>query len=131
MEIVHVNPPSLHTNPAFSQGVLVKGDHDILYVGGQNGTDSTGAMVPGGVAAQSAQAVRNVLAVLAEAGVDQSAVVRLSIAIVAGESLETAYAGVVPVWGAHPTAIVGAFVAGLARPDALIEVEAVAAVPRR
>jgi enamine deaminase RidA (YjgF/YER057c/UK114 family) len=35
-----------------------------------------------------------------------------------------------PVWGQHVTAITGAQVAGLGRPDALVEIEATAAIPR-
>jgi len=62
MTITHINPPELHTSPVFSQGVLAEGGR-TLYIGGQNGTDATGAIVPGGVAAQAAQAMRNVLAV--------------------------------------------------------------------
>ncbi|MRG61689.1 RidA family protein [Agromyces sp. CFH 90414] len=130
MEIEHLNPDSLHRNPAFSQGVLVRGDHDTLYVGGQNGTDASGAIVPGGIGAQSAQAMRNVLAVLEAAGADQSNVVRLAILIVHGEDLQEAFEASMPVWGAHATAITGAHVAALARPDALVEVEAIAAIPR-
>jgi 2-iminobutanoate/2-iminopropanoate deaminase len=38
-----------------------------LYVGGQNGTDSTGTLLDG-LQAQPEQAMRNVLAVLVEAG---------------------------------------------------------------
>ena len=47
MEITHLNPTSLFTNPAFSQGVLVRGAANTLYVGGQNGTDADGAIVDG------------------------------------------------------------------------------------
>ena len=130
MEIEHLNPDSLHRNPAFSQGVLVRGDHDTLYVGGQNGTDASGAIVPGGIGAQSAQAMRNVLAVLEAAGADQSNVIRMSILLVEGQSFEEGFAAAMPVWGPHVTAITGAHVAGLGRADALVEIEATAAIPR-
>ncbi|WP_127792358.1 RidA family protein [Agromyces sp. LHK192] len=130
MDIEHVNPPELHTNPAFSQGVLVRGDHDVLYVGGQNGTDASGDIVAGGIGPQTEQAMRNVLAVLAAAGADQSNVVRLAILLVEGQSFQEGFEAAMPVWGQHATAITGAQVAALARPDALVEVEAVAAIPR-
>jgi len=126
MEITHLNPASLFTNPAFSQGVLVRGAASALYVGGQNGTDASGAIVEGGLGPQTEQALRNVLAVLAEAGADQSNVVRLAVYLVDGQSFEEGFAASASVWGGHPTAITGFKVAGLARPDALVEIEAVA-----
>lgn len=130
MEITHVNPPSLHTNPAFSQGVLIRGDHDTLVVGGQNGTDASGAIVDGGAAAQTEQALRNVLAVLEAAGADQTNVVRLAIFLDPAVSVDEGFAASMRVWGPHPTAITGVHVAKLGRPDALVEIEALAALPR-
>jgi 2-iminobutanoate/2-iminopropanoate deaminase len=126
MEITHLNPESLHRNPAFSQGVLVRGAHDTLYVGGQNGTDASGAIVDGGLGAQTEQALRNVLAVLAEAGADQSNVVRMGIHVAAGESVDEGFGASMRVWGQNPTAITVLFVAALGRPEALVEIEAVA-----
>jgi len=126
MEITHVNPSTLHTNPAFSQGVLVRGGHDTLYVGGQNGTDASGAIVAGGLGPQTEQALANVLAVLAEAGADQSNVVRLAVYLVEGESVDEGYAASGRVWGPNPTALTVLLVPSLGRPDALVEIEAVA-----
>lgn len=130
MEITHVNPSSLHTNPAFSQGVLIRGDHDTLVVGGQNGTDATGAIVEGGAAAQTEQALRNVLAVLAEAGADQSNVVRLAVYLDPEVSIDEGFGASMRVWGQHPTAITIHYVAKLGRPGVLVEIEALAALPR-
>lgn len=126
MEITHLNPESLFSNPAFSQGVLVRNASTTLYVGGQNGTDASGEIVPGGLGPQTEQALRNVLAVLAEAGADQTNVVRFAVYLVDGQSFEEGFAASASVWGTHPTAITGFKVAALARPDALVEIEAVA-----
>jgi 2-iminobutanoate/2-iminopropanoate deaminase len=128
MEITHLNPSTLFSNPAFSQGVLVRGAGNTLYVGGQNGTNASGAIVPGGLGPQTEQALTNVLAVLAEAGADQSNVVRLAVYLVDGQSFEEGFAASASVWGTHPTAITGFTVAGLARPDALVEIEAIAVI---
>jgi hypothetical protein len=54
-----------------------------LYVGGQNGTDNTGALLDG-LEAQTEQAMRNVLAVLAEAGTGPEYVAKLTIYLAAG-----------------------------------------------
>jgi 2-iminobutanoate/2-iminopropanoate deaminase len=128
MEITHLNPESLFSSPAFSQGVLVRGTHDTLYVGGQNGTDASGAIVEGGFVAQTEQALKNVLAVLAAAGADQTNVVRLAVYLVEGQSVEEGYAASGRVWGPHPTAITVLTVADLGRPDALVEIEAIAVI---
>ncbi|MDQ0894779.1 RidA family protein [Agromyces ramosus] len=128
MEITHLNPSSLFSSPAFSQGVLVRGPGSMLYVGGQNGVDASGEIVPGGFGAQTEQALANVLAVLAEAGADQSNVVRLAIYMVEGESVDEGYAASGRVWGPHPTAITVLKVADLGRPEALVEIEAIAAI---
>lgn len=126
MEITHLNPDSLFSNPAFSQGVLVRGASTTLQVGGQNGTDASGVIVEGGLGAQTEQALRNVLAVLAEAGADQTNVVRMAVYVAAGQSVDEGFAASMRVWGQHPTAITVLFVAALGRPDALVEIEATA-----
>jgi 2-iminobutanoate/2-iminopropanoate deaminase len=128
MEITHLNPESLFSSPAFSQGVLVRGTHDTLYVGGQNGTDASGAIVEGGFVAQTEQALKNVLAVLAAAGADQTNVVRLAVYLAEGQSVEEGYAASGRVWGPHPTAITVLTVADLGRPEALVEIEAIAVI---
>ena len=77
MTITHINPATLHRNPAFSQATLAEGGR-ILYIGEQNGTDAEGA-IAGDFAAQTKQALQNVLAILADVGADQSAVTKLTI----------------------------------------------------
>jgi enamine deaminase RidA (YjgF/YER057c/UK114 family) len=56
------------TRSAFARGMIVPAG-PILYVGGQNGTDDAGNLLEG-LEAQTEQGMRNVLAVLAEAGTD-------------------------------------------------------------
>jgi hypothetical protein len=72
-----VDPPQLHHSPAFAQGMIVPAG-PTLYVGGQNGTDSTGALLDG-LEAQTEQAMRNVLAELGEAGTGLAAPPLLSL----------------------------------------------------
>jgi 2-iminobutanoate/2-iminopropanoate deaminase len=129
MQITHLNPPSLHRNPAFSQGVLVEQPGRLVIVGGQNGTDATGQIVGSDLGAQTRQALHNVLEVLKAAGGSQEHVIKLTIYIVAGQSIEAGFQASREVWGYHATAISVLFVAGLGRPDALVEIEAMAALP--
>jgi enamine deaminase RidA (YjgF/YER057c/UK114 family) len=128
MEITHLNPESLFANPAFSQGVLVSGEHRTMHVGGQNGTDAAGEIVSGGLGPQTEQALRNVLAVLAAAGTGPEHVVKLTIHLAPGIDPADGFAASAAVWGAHRTAVTVLIVAP-ARPGALVEVDAIAAVP--
>lgn len=123
----HVDPAPLYSNPAFTQGVIAPAG-PTLYVGGQNGTDATGTLLDG-FEAQTAQAMRNVLSVLAAAGTGPEHVVKLTIYLVAGVDIRAGFTASQSVWGGHRTAITVLIVAGLARPDALVEVDAVAIIP--
>jgi enamine deaminase RidA (YjgF/YER057c/UK114 family) len=118
-----VDPPQLHHSPAFAQGMVVPAG-PTLYVGGQNGTDSSGDLLDG-LAAQTEQALRNLLAVLAEAGAGPEQVAKLTIYLAAGIDPTAAYAATRSVWGDHRTAVTVLAVTP-ARPGALVEIDAVA-----
>jgi 2-iminobutanoate/2-iminopropanoate deaminase len=127
MTLTHVNPDQLHTSPAFSQGVLVDGGR-TLYVGGQNGTD-TGGQITGDTGEQTSQAFSNVLAVLAAAGAGPEHVAKLTIYLHVEADLNAGFAASRDSWGDQPTAITVLRVAGLARPEALVEIDAIAVLP--
>jgi enamine deaminase RidA (YjgF/YER057c/UK114 family) len=123
----HLDPEGLHRSPAFTQGVIAPAGR-TLYVGGQLGTDSSGTLLDG-IEAQTAQAMRNVLTVLAAAGTDPEHVVKLNIYLVDGVDAQVGYAASREVWGDHRTAITVVSTAGHARPGALVEIDAVAVIP--
>ncbi len=129
MTITYVNPPSMHANPAFSQGTIVPAGARILYVGGQNGVDADGEVVGDTLEAQTEQALRNVLTVLAEAGASQADVAKLNIHVIAGSDIIAGFAASKAVWGEHATAITVLVVPAFARPDVLVEIDAIAALP--
>jgi enamine deaminase RidA (YjgF/YER057c/UK114 family) len=131
MTLTHVNPDTMHTNPAFSQGVLVEGPGSLLVVGGQNGVDATGRIVSADAGEQCGQALQNVLTVLESVGCTQADVARLAIYLADGVDLTAAYAAAQTVWGPHPTAITVLFVSHLGPDGALVEIEALAQVPVR
>ena len=123
-----VDPPRLHQNPAFTWGMIAPAG-PTLYVGGQNGTDETGAVLDG-LGPQTEQALRNVLAVLEEAGTDADHVAKLTIYLDPGVDPGAAYAATGAVWGRRRTAVTVLAVAP-ARDGALVEIEAVASIPGR
>ena len=126
MSVEIINPDGLPTSPAFAQGTVASGQR-MVVVGGQNGVNADGTMADD-LAGQTQQALRNVITVLDAASATPADVVRLGIYLVESVDPRDAFAAVGPVWGSHPTAIVVVRVAGLARPDALIEIEALAVV---
>ena len=129
MAITHLNPASLHANPAFSQGTVIPAGSSIVIVGGQNGIGPDGQVVGDSVGAQTEQALHNLIAVLAEAGATQADVAKMTIILVEGVDVNEGFAASRKVWGDQPTAITAQFVRGLARPDFLVEIDAIAAIP--
>ncbi|MCC6236113.1 MAG: RidA family protein [Dehalococcoidia bacterium] len=129
MPLTHINPASLHRNPAFSQGVLIEGAGALLVVGGQNGVDAEGNIVSPELGAQTEQALRNVLALLAEVGATQEHVAKMTIYAAVGSDITEGYAASQRVWGPHPTAITVLLVPAFARPGILVEIDALAQVP--
>jgi 2-iminobutanoate/2-iminopropanoate deaminase len=121
-----VDPPQLHHSPAFAQGMVVPAG-PTLYVGGQNGTDGSGELRDG-LAAQTEQALRNVLAVLAEAGTGPEHVAKLTIYLDPAVDPSDGYAATRSVWGDHRTTVTVLAIAP-ARPGALVEIDAVAMIP--
>lgn len=128
MKIEHHNPDTLHRNPAFTQLVTIRGANALAFVGGQNGVDAAGNIVGDTLAAQTEQALRNVLGALAAVNASQEHVVRLAIYLVQGHDAREAFAAAQRVWGVHPTAITVLSVAALANPRFLVEIEATAAL---
>lgn len=121
-----IDPPQMQQSPAFAQGMLAPAG-PTLYVGGQNGTDGTGVLLDG-LEAQTEQALRNVLAVLAEAGTGPEHVAKLTIYLAPDVDPGAAYAATRSVWGDRRTAV-SVLAVRPARPGALVEIEAIAAVP--
>ncbi len=129
MAITHLNPPNMHSSPAFSQGTIVPAGARILFVGGQNGVGADGKVIGDTARAQTEQALRNVLAVLAEAGATQTDVAKLTIHIAESVDVNEGFAASLAVWGAHPTAISVVSVPSFADPAFLVEIDAIAALP--
>jgi len=130
MEITLLQPAGLVHSPAFSHVAIVPAGATTIYVGGQNGVDSTGAIVSPDVAEQSARAIDNTVVALAVAGASLADVVQWTVLIAADADLGAAYGAIAPrlATGGAPPLVTAARVVGLGVPGALIEVSAIAAV---
>lgn len=114
----------------YAHGVEVPGGHRLVVTSGQLGLSVDGT-VPEGAAAQAAICFANLDAILAEAGADRSAVVRLN-AYVTDRAHMAGYMAARDAWLAGVDRLPAStlvIVSGFTRPEFLVEIEAIAAVP--
>lgn len=130
MVITRVNPDTLYKSPVFTQVATVDGPAKLIFVGGQNGIRADGTLAGQDIGTQAAQAYQNVVTALAAVGAGLDDVVKMTIYLVQGQSLQAAFAAVGggTGWAGAPPTVSGMFVAALTNPDYLIEIEAIAAV---
>jgi enamine deaminase RidA (YjgF/YER057c/UK114 family) len=131
MKLERINPETMHANPAFTQMVVIPPGMTTLVVGGQNAVNKQGEVIgKGDLAAQTRQALKNLVACLSAANASVEDLVQVRIYILAGHDLRAGFGAWMEVWGqrTNPPAVTGIFVAGLAHPDFLVEIEATAAI---
>jgi enamine deaminase RidA (YjgF/YER057c/UK114 family) len=131
-QVKHLNPDTLNKNPAFTNVVVVSGHVKTVYVSGQDAVDATGAIVgKGDLQAQAEQIFQNIQAALAAGGAQLEHVVKWNLYVLEGQSLNEGFEVFQRIWGnrSNPPAISVVFVAGLAHPDFLAEMDAIAVVP--
>jgi enamine deaminase RidA (YjgF/YER057c/UK114 family) len=127
-----MNPVMLNKNPAFTNVIVVTGSTKTVYVGGQNAVDASGSIVgKGDIKAQTEQVLKNIQEALSAGGVQLENVIKWNLYVVQGQPLQEGFEVFQRVWGRRPNppAITMAFVAGLANPDFLVEMDAIAVVP--
>ena len=130
--VEYINPDRLHKNPAFTQVISVSGPVKTIYVGGQDAVDAQGIIVgKGDLKAQTAQVLANLREALAAAGAGPEHIIKWNMYLVQGQSLQEGFEAFQQFWGLRPNppTITMAYVSGLANPDFLIEMDAVAVVP--
>ncbi len=131
-QVTYINPDGLSKNPAFSQVVTVQGQGKTIYVGGQDAVNAKREIVgKGDLGAQTEQVMKNIQIALSASGATFENVVKLSIYIVQGQDIRRGFEASQKFLGGlkNPPAITGIFVAALAHPDYLVEVEAIAFLP--
>jgi enamine deaminase RidA (YjgF/YER057c/UK114 family) len=127
---VVLQPPGWPRPRGYSNGMMARGT--VIVTGGMIGWDAEGRFAEG-FAAQTAQALRNVVAVLAEARVTPAQIVRMNWYVTDMDAYRAAQAELGPVWRdtmgrVFPAmAVIG--VQALVEPQALVEIEATAILP--
>jgi 2-iminobutanoate/2-iminopropanoate deaminase len=119
------NPQDRPAPESYHHGVEVSGEARTLYIAGQIGMDHNGS-VPQGVEAQTRLVYANMKAVLDEAGMDFANLVKTTVFLIRPED-RTVFATVrSELTGGTNNASTLVYVAGLALPELLVEVEAIA-----
>jgi enamine deaminase RidA (YjgF/YER057c/UK114 family) len=126
-----LQPPDWARPSGYSNGVAASGT--LVFVAGQIGWDGQQRLVSADLVPQVEQALRNIAAVLAEAGARPEHVVRMTWYVTnkqayraAGSEIGRAYRA---VFGAHYPAMTLVEVADLLEDGARVEIEATAVVP--
>lgn len=101
-----------------------------VYVSGQFGTDEAGAITPGGLAAESKAALENVVKAVREAGGTAADVVKITAYITSLDDYPHYNEIRREVFGSNLPASTAVGVASLIMPSAVIEIDAVAFVPK-
>ncbi|HTZ35585.1 MAG TPA: RidA family protein [Stellaceae bacterium] len=133
LSIERLQPPGMDVRmqegkAAYSHVVTVSGSGKLVYVAGQLGRDAAGNIVAGGMRAQLEQTFRNLDACLKAAGASWADVVKTNTfvtdyaAFSQCRDIRMRYFGV-----ATPTSTT-IQISGLAQPEAMVEIELVAAV---
>ncbi len=132
-QVQHINPDDLPKNPAFTNVIVVTGQVKTIYIGGQDAVNAAGAIVgKGDIQQQTEQVLNNLQAALKAGGAGVEHVVKWNIYLVQGQPLQLGFQVFQRVWGRRPNppAITVMIVAGLANPDFLVEMDAIAVVPQ-
>lgn len=134
MKVSMINPPGWKPPRGYSNGVLVQGAARTLYVAGQIAWDPDQRLVGAGdFAAQFRQALANVVAVVHDAKGWPEHLVSVTVFVTDKRAYLGALREVGTIWrelvGRHYPAMALVEVADLLEEGALVEIQAVAALP--
>lgn len=121
----HFNPEGIAAPGPYSHGVEASSFQRMLFISGQVGVRPDGSLAEG-ISEQTSVAVKNLTAVLADAGMDTTNIVKLTIFLTdenLAEGFMDAGAGLLPT---PPPATTLVYVKALAAPPLLVEIEAIA-----
>ncbi|GAB4018166.1 RidA family protein [Spirosoma migulaei] len=127
--IEFLNPDQLLKNPAFSQVAITKGNGSTIYIGGQNAiTKDLEIIGKGDITLQTEYVLKNIETALNACDATIDDLFKLTIYIVQGQDVRKGFEGAQGFLKklSNPPVITGIIVAGLANPDYLVEIEAVA-----
>lgn len=126
-----LQPPDWARPRGYANGIAASGK--MVFVSGMIGWDAQCEFQTDDFAGQTAQALRNVVAVLAEAGARPEHIVRMTWYVTDKQEYVAAYKAIGAAYreiiGAHYPAMTAVQVAGLVEDRAKVEIEVTAVVP--
>ena len=132
-QVQHINPDDLSKNPASANIIVVTGQVKTIYIGGQDAVDASGTIIgKGNIKQQAEQVLNNLQVALKAGGAELEHIIKWNVYVVQGQPLQPAFEVFQRVWGRRPNppTITVMFVSGLANPDFLVEMDAIAVVPQ-
>lgn len=129
-KIIRTNPPGLSKPFAsYSHVVTAEGAQKLVFCAGQVAADVDGNVLPpDDFDAQAKMVMENLTKALAAAGAKISDVTKITIYIVNQHDVQKARGVLKTYFGEHPPGSTLCVLRGLAHPNFLIEIEAIAAV---
>ena len=125
----HTNPPTLSKPTGYTHVVEVNRGKTV-YIAGQVAFDATGAVVgKQDFIAQTRQVMENLKAALASAGATFENIVKVNTYVTDMSQIQALREIRTSYFGANPPASTLVQVVALARPELMIEIEAIAVVP--
>ena len=121
--IARSNPPTVRTPTGYTHAIQVSGDYRRLIISGQVGMAADGT-VPGSGDGQLAQAFANLRALLMANGMTIENIVKTTAFLTDRDLLPAYRQARLAVFGDHAPASTLLFVAGLADPRWVVEIEA-------
>ena len=126
-----LNPPGWPRPKGYANGISARGR--MIFTAGVIGWDEQEMIVSHRLDEQFAQALRNIVAILAEDGAGPEHIVRLTIYVTDRAQYMEQRDDLAPLWksvmGSHYPAVALVEVKGLVNGAALVEIEATAVVP--
>jgi len=120
------NPSAVHAAPTYSHGIEVPPNARWLYISGQVGAARDGKPLEG-IEAQTRQALENLKAILASAGMSFTDVVKVTSYLIHEDLIDGFRKARAEQMGDHKPASTLVIARRLAQPGWLVEVEAIAA----
>ena len=128
-EIEFINPEELLQSPAFSQIAITRSNGRTIYIGGQNAVTKDHEIIgKGDIVEQTKCILKNIEIALEAVDANIDDLFKLTIYIVQGQDVRKGFEGAQEFLKRikTPPVITGVIVAGLANPDFLVEIEALA-----
>lgn len=133
-ELLPINPAALGAPRGYSNGMLAPAGGRLLFIAGQIAWDEDQNIVEGGFAEQFAQALRNVVTVVREAGGDPTHLGSLTLFVIDTRdylaTLKDVGAAYREIMGPHYPTMALVAVRALLEPRARVEIQGMAVIPQ-